>query len=164
MWLRLHPDMIHASNTQFQITPIYAASLHLNYHELILDTKLKRSSSRNNLNSRIQLQDEKEGKWRSRHHIMKAMELSLAKRLHMSSSREVITSLGRAMLRWSSWSHFRRRTMRRHGTKTIVSGMTQTPSSTTSIAVSSSSPLEKKNVCSGVFLPLHPLIAISLFL
>jgi aminoglycoside N3'-acetyltransferase len=58
---------------------------------------------------------------------MKAMELSLAMQIQMSYSRVVSTSLGAVMVRYSSWSLVRRRTMRRHGTKRRVSGMIQMP-------------------------------------
>jgi hypothetical protein len=58
---------------------------------------------------------------------MKAMELSLGMQIQMSYSRVVSTSLGTIMLRYSSWSLVRRRTMRQHGTKRRVSRMIQMP-------------------------------------
>ncbi|KAL6641335.1 hypothetical protein ACP70R_019516 [Stipagrostis hirtigluma subsp. patula] len=63
-------------------------------------------------------------------HTMKAMELRVVKRLHMSA----VAILGRAMLRRSSSSLDRRITIRRHGTKTSVSGMNHRPKSTTNIS------------------------------
>jgi hypothetical protein len=60
------------------------------------------------------------------------MELRVAKRDHMSA----VAALGRrATLRRSSSSLDRRSTIRRHGTMTSVSGMNQTPKSTTSISL-----------------------------
>nr|CAB3495461.1 unnamed protein product [Digitaria exilis] len=63
---------------------------------------------------------------------MKAMELRVAKRAHMSA----VASLGRAaMLRRSSSSLDRRSTIRRHGTRTSVRGINHTPKSTTNISL-----------------------------
>jgi len=63
---------------------------------------------------------------------MKAMELRVAKRVHMSA----VGSLGLViMLRRSSSSLDRRSTIRRHGTRKNVSGMSHTPRSTTSISL-----------------------------
>jgi hypothetical protein len=62
---------------------------------------------------------------------MKAMELRVAKRFHMSA----VVRLGRViMLRRSSSNLDRRSTIRRHGTMTSVRGMSQMPTSTTSIS------------------------------
>uniref|UniRef100_J3N482 Uncharacterized protein n=1 Tax=Oryza brachyantha TaxID=4533 RepID=J3N482_ORYBR len=58
------------------------------------------------------------------------MELRLEKRLSMSPE----VKLGCMMLRWSSCSLLRRRTSRRHGAKTRVSGMSKMPSSITIMA------------------------------
>ncbi len=58
------------------------------------------------------------------------MELKLEKRLSMSAE----VKLGWVMLRWNSWSLLRKRTIRRQGTKTRVSGMSSMPSSITGMA------------------------------
>ncbi|GJM91267.1 hypothetical protein PR202_ga07626 [Eleusine coracana subsp. coracana] len=61
---------------------------------------------------------------------MNAMELRVAKRSQTSA----VVRLGRVMLRRRSSSLDRRSTIRRHGTKTSVSGMSHMPRSTTSIS------------------------------
>ncbi|GJN19939.1 hypothetical protein PR202_gb07258 [Eleusine coracana subsp. coracana] len=60
---------------------------------------------------------------------MNAMELRVAKRSQTSA----VVRLGRVILRRRSSSLDRRSTIRRHGTKTSVSGMSHMPRSTTSI-------------------------------
>lgn len=64
--------------------------------------------------------------------------LSLSPENRLSMSAEV-RRRGRVMLRWNPWSCLRRSTIRRHGTKKRVSGMSHTPSSTTSMAATLSS-------------------------